>query len=92
MHLTRAERVRKLEAESEGLNRKKEELETRLLEETKARDALAEKWTGWLGTYGLDPSLSVESVLEIFSVIRTCFDKQRAIRKLEERMAPAEHR
>ncbi|HPS89637.1 MAG TPA: hypothetical protein PLC35_06665, partial [Methanosarcina vacuolata] len=48
---------------------------------------LAEKWTGWLGTYGLDPSLSVESVLEIFSVIRTCFDKQRAIRKLEEQIA-----
>ncbi|MCC4765363.1 AAA family ATPase [Methanosarcina sp. DH1] len=82
-----AERVRKLEAESEGLNRKKEELETRLLEEIKARDALAEKWTGWLGTYGLDPSLSVESVLEIFSVIRTCFDRQRAIRKLEEQIA-----
>lgn len=82
-----AERVRKLEAESEGLNRKKEELETRFLEETKARDAMAEKWTGWLGTYGLDPSLSVESVLEIFSVIRTCFDKQRAIRKLEEQIA-----
>jgi len=82
-----AERVRKLEVESEGLNRKKEELEARFLEEKKARDALAEKWTGWLGTYGLDPSLSVESVLEIFSVIRTCFDRQRAIRKLEEQIA-----
>lgn len=82
-----AERVRKLEAESEGLNCKKEELEVRLLEEKKAHDALSEKWTGWLGTYGLDPSLSVESVLEIFSVIRTCFDRQRAIRKLEEQIA-----
>lgn len=82
-----AERVRKLEAESEGLNRKKEELEARLLEEKKTRNALAEKWTNWLETYGLDPSLSVESVLEIFSVIRTCFDRQRAIRKLEEQIA-----
>lgn len=82
-----AERVRKLEVESEGLNRKRKELEARFLEEKKAHDALSEKWTDWLGTYGLDPSLSVESVLEIFSVIRTCFDRQRAIRKLEEQIA-----
>ena len=82
-----AERVRKLEVESEGLNRKKEELEARLLEEKTALDALSEKWTLWLGAYGLDTSLSVESVLEIFSVIRTCFDRQRAIRKLEEQIA-----
>lgn len=81
------ERVRKLDVESEGLNRKKGELEARLFEEKEARDALSEKWTGWLGAYGLDPSLSVESVLEIFSVIRTCFDRQRAIRKLEEQIA-----
>ncbi|WP_292390783.1 AAA family ATPase [Methanosarcina sp. UBA5] len=81
-----ADRARKLEVESESLNHKKGELEARLLEEKKARDALSEKWTGWLGTYGLDPSLSVESVLEIFSVIRTCFDRQRAIRKLEEQI------
>jgi len=79
-----AERVRKLEVESEGLNRKKEELEARLLEEKKVHNALSEKWTRWLGAYGLDPSLSVESVLEIFSVIGRCFDRQRAIRKLEE--------
>ncbi|HWQ48557.1 MAG TPA: AAA family ATPase [Methanosarcina sp.] len=82
-----AERVRKLEVESEGLNRKRRELEVQLLEEKKAHDALSEKWIGWLGTYGLEPSLSVESVLEIFSVIRTCFDRQRAIRKLEEQIA-----
>lgn len=82
-----AERVRKLEVESEGLNRKKGELEARFFEEKEARDALSEKWTGWLGAYGLDPSLSVESVLEIFSVIRTCFDRQGAIRKLEEQIA-----
>jgi len=82
-----AERVRKLEVESESLNRKKEELKARLLEENKARDALSKKWTDWLEAYGLDPSLSVESVLEIFSVIRTCFDRQRAIRKLEEQIA-----
>jgi len=82
-----AERVRKLEAESEGLNHKKGKLEARLLEEKKASDAISEKWTSWLRNYGLDPSLSVESVLEIFSVIRTCFDRQRAIRKLEEQIA-----
>ncbi|AKB75206.1 DNA double-strand break repair Rad50 ATPase [Methanosarcina lacustris Z-7289] len=82
-----AERMRILEVESEDLNRKKEELKARLLEERTQRDTLSEKWTLWLGAYGLDPSLSVESVLEIFSVIRTCFDRQRAIRKLEEQIA-----
>ncbi len=82
-----AERMRTLELESESLDHKKEVLEARLLEESAERDALFEKWTSWLGTYGLDPSLSVESVLEIFSVIRTCFDRQRAIRNLEEQIA-----
>ena len=82
-----AERMRTLEVESESLDRKKEELEARLLEERTERDALSEKWTLWLGAYGLDTSLSVESVLEIFSVIRTCFDRQRAIRNLEGQIA-----
>ncbi|AKB18580.1 AAA family ATPase [Methanosarcina sp. WWM596] len=82
-----AERMRTLELESESLEHKKEELEARLLEERTQRDALSEKWTLWLGDYGLDPSLSVESVLEIFSVIRTCFDRQRTIRSLEEQIA-----
>lgn len=82
-----AERMRALELESKSLDRKKEELESRLLEEKKERNTLFEKWTLWLGTYGLDPSLSVESVLEIFSVIRTCFDRQRTIRNLEEQIA-----
>lgn len=81
-----AERVRKLEVESEDLNRKKQELEARLHEEKRVRETISEKWNNWLETYGLDPSLSVESVLEIFSVIRTCFDRQRAIRKLEEQI------
>jgi uncharacterized protein YhaN len=81
-----AERAGKLKIESESLNRKKEELEALLLEEKKAYEALSEKWAGWLEAYGLDPSLSVESVLEIFSLIRTCFDKQRTIRKLEEQI------
>lgn len=82
-----AERAGKLKIESESLSRKKEELEARLLEERTQRDALSEKWTSWLGTYGLDPSLSVESVLEIFSTIGRCFDRQRAIRNLEEQLA-----
>ncbi|MDI9394355.1 MAG: AAA family ATPase [Euryarchaeota archaeon] len=82
-----AERMKKLKFESEGFNRKKEELEEMLREEKKERDSLSEKWTLWLESYGLDPSLSVESVLEIFSVIRTCFDRQRAIRSLEEQIA-----
>lgn len=81
-----AERVRKLEVESEDLNRKKQELEARLQEEKRVRETISEKWNNWLETYGLDPSLSVESMLEIFSVIRTCFDRQRAIRKLEEQI------
>lgn len=82
-----AERMRTLELESKSLDRKKEELEAQLLEEKKERDAFSEKWNRWLGIYGLDPSLSVESVLEIFSVIRTCFDRQRTIRNLEEQIA-----
>ncbi len=82
-----SERMKQLKVESEGLNRKKEELEERICEEKKERDSLSEKWTLWLESYGLNPSLSVESVLEIFSVIRTCFDRQRAIRSLEEQIA-----
>lgn len=82
-----AERAGKLKIESESLNRKREEQEALLLEEKKAYEVLSEKWAGWLKAYGLDPSLSIESVLDIFSLIRTCFDKQRTIRKLEEQIA-----
>ncbi len=82
-----AERGKKLEAEAEALKKKKEELEDQLLQEVKERDELSSKWSQWLASCGLEPSLSVESVIGIFSGIRICFDKQRSIRKLEEQIA-----
>ena len=82
-----AERMKKLEVEVESLERKREELDVRLLQEEKTRNDLSERWSQWLVSRGLDPSLSVESVLEIFSVIRNCFDKQRTVKKLEEQIS-----
>jgi len=55
--------MKKLEVEAENLERKKEELEVRLLQEEKTRNDLSERWSQWLVSRGLDPSLSVESVL-----------------------------
>jgi len=84
--LNQAERVKKLEAEAEVLKKKREELESRLLQEEEKRDELSDSWKQWLISCGLDPTLSVESVIGIFSGIRICFDKQRSIRKLEEQI------
>lgn len=81
-----AERMNQMKAEAEALKKKKEELEGQLLKEEKERDELSGRWSQWLLSCGLDPSLSVESIIGIFSGIRTCFDKQRAIRKLEEQI------
>ena len=82
-----AERIKRLEIEAESLKVKRDELEGQLLQEEKTRNDLSDMWSQRLVTYGLDPSLSVDSVLEIFSVITICFDKQKAIKKLEEQIS-----
>ncbi|MDQ1254171.1 MAG: hypothetical protein QG646_3397, partial [Euryarchaeota archaeon] len=82
-----AERIKRLEIEAKSLKVKRDELEGQLLQEEKTRNDLSDMWSQRLVTYGLDSSLSVDSVLEIFSVITICFDKQKAIKKLEKQIS-----
>ena len=50
------------------------------------RNSLYNEWKDWLSTYDLSTNLSTESVLEIFSTIKACYDKQKTIQSLESQI------
>ncbi len=54
--------------------------------ETNKRKKLLDEWTNLLTSYKLDPSLLPGTVLDIFSTIDTCFEKQKSIKRLEKQI------
>jgi uncharacterized protein YhaN len=54
--------------------------------ETNKWKKLLGEWTNLLTSYELDPSLSPGTVLDIFSTINTCFEKQKSIKWLENQI------
>ncbi len=45
-----------------------------------------QEWKNWLSEYDLDTNLSPESILEIFSTIKTCYEKQKTIKAIESQI------
>ncbi|MCD4844613.1 MAG: AAA family ATPase [Methanosarcinales archaeon] len=48
------------------------------------------QWKEWLLSYDLDPTLSPESILEIFSTIKSCYEKQKTIYTLKSQINSTE--
>ncbi len=76
----------KLSNELGKLNDQCKSLENRLKTEKAEKDRIFNEWKDWLSKYDLDPTFSPESILKIFSTIRTCYDKQNTIYDLESQL------
>ena len=81
-----SERREKLSNELEKLNNQYQDLDSRLKAEEDEHVQIMQEWKSWLSRYDLDPALSPESILEIFSTIKTCYDKQKTILSLESQV------
>lgn len=75
-----------LSIELNGLNKQSDDLKNECDIENKKRTEIYNEWKDWLSAYGLSPDLSPESIIEIFSTIRACYDKQKAIQRTESQM------
>ena len=51
---------------------------------------MRQEWKNWLSEYDLDTNLSPESILEIFSTIKTCYEKQKMIKTLKSQIGSNE--
>ena len=78
-----SERRNKLSNELVEQKNQYSDLDSRLKAEEDKQAQIIQKWESWLSRYDLDPALSPESILEIFSTIKTCYDKQKSIHSLE---------
>lgn len=73
----------KLDEQLKEINGKKADEEAKLF-------SMKQEWKNWLSEYDLDTNLSPESILEIFSTIKTCYEKQKTIKTLESQIGSNE--
>ena len=69
----------KLDVQLKEINGKKADKDTTL-------SNMKQEWKNWLSGYDLDTNLSPESILQIFSTIKTCYEKQKTIKNLESQI------
>lgn len=94
---TKLKTVSDLRADQEGLLKEKKkldeqvaELREKLADEETTLSKMYHEWENWLSNYDLDSNLSPESILEIFSTIKTCYLKQKTITTLESQISSIE--
>ena len=69
----------KLDEQAKEIGRKQADEEAKL-------SRMKQEWKNWLSEYDLDTNLSPESILEIFSTIKTCYEKQKTIKTIESQI------
>lgn len=94
---TKLKTISDLRVDREGLLKEKKkldeqvaELREKLADEETRLSNMYREWENWLSNYDLDPNLSPESILEIFSTIKTCYEKQKTITTLESQISSIE--
>ena len=94
---TKLKTVSDLRVDREGLLKEKKkldekvaELKEKLADEETRLSGMHREWENWLSKYDLDSNLSPESILEIFSTIKTCYVKQKTITTLESQISSIE--
>jgi len=68
------------------LDERLKEINGKKTDEDAKLSSMKQEWKNWLSEYDLDTSLSPESILEIFSTIKTCYEKQKIIKTLESQI------
>lgn len=80
------QREEKLQKKLDKLNSNYIELKETIRAQEANQEEIFQEWKAWLISSGLSPELSPEHVLEIFSAIRACLEKQKNIKELEKQV------
>jgi len=78
--------LKKLLKGKEKLDGQLNEINGRKADEDVKLSSMKQEWKNWLSEYDLDTNLSPDSILEIFSTIKTCYEKQKMIKILESQI------
>ena len=81
---------KKLLKDKTKLDEQLKEINGKKADEEAKRSNMKQEWKNWLSEYDLDTNLSPESILEIFSTIKTCYEKQKTIKTLESQIGSNE--
>jgi len=77
---------KKLLRDKTKLDKQSKEIGGKQADEEAKLSSMKQEWKNWLSEYDLDTNLSPESILEIFSTIKTCYEKQKTIKTLESQI------
>lgn len=75
-----------LEKDLRESDRDAEDLKRRLEESKGIEEKALKEWRDWLVKKGLEPDLSPEGVIEIFSTMKTCLEMKKSIDELTQRI------
>lgn len=78
-------KTEQLKKDREELERQLEELNAALKEKREDRNRVLEKWHQWLAKYDLSSEMTTESIIDIFTAIKSCYEIQDKIRDLTEK-------
>lgn len=76
----------KLSRDKDKLVTQFEEVDGKKTDKESKLSNMKQEWKNWLSEYDLDTNLSPESILQIFSTIKTCYEKQKMIKNLESQI------
>ena len=76
----------KLLRDKTKLDKQAKEISGKQADEEAKLSHMHQEWKNWLSEYDLDTNLSPESILEIFSTIKTCYEKQKTIKAIESQI------
>lgn len=77
---------KKLLRDKTKLDEQAKEVSGKQADEEAKLSHMHQEWKNWLSEYDLDTNLSPESILEIFSTIKTCYEKQKTIKAIESQI------
>jgi uncharacterized protein YhaN len=78
----KAGKAEHLKKDREDLEKQLEGLDADLKEKEAERDKVLEKWHEWLAKYDLSSEMTTESIIDIFTIIKTCYEIQHKIEEL----------
>ena len=79
-------KVEQLTQDREDLERDYETLSDNLKEREEERTNILEKWHEWLSKYDISPEITTESIIDMFTTIKSCYEVQNKIKELDEKI------
>nr|WP_321497734.1 AAA family ATPase [uncultured Methanolobus sp.] len=79
-------KAEQVKMDREDLEKQLDVLDADLKEKRAERDKVLEKWHEWLAKYDLSSEMTTESIIDIFTAIKSCYELQDKIEELTEKI------